>query len=151
LQQIDQVLCSQGYQKEKDTPGELLYGRGSKAGRILGGGLSSRQEFRVTSEADGGLVLVTIRGTASVMKTGALGISKMRKELARLSGLILTQFPPCPRPQDAPPGDLGRFAAVMTAPDRGRANEYVVMIVVILIVVIGVFAGLIAVAWAVLG
>ena len=145
LQRIDRVMRSEGYAKEKETPDETRYGRGSKAGRILGGGLSGRQEFRVTVGKGAGVVLLCVRGTASVASAGALGISKMRKELARLSELILEQFAPCPGPEDLAPEDLGRFAAVMAGRGARRTGEYVMVIVIMLVV--AAVAGCVALAW----
>jgi hypothetical protein len=55
LVQICDVLRAEGYEQESGPAGETLFGRGNKAGRLLGGGLSSRQEFQVTSEQDGDL------------------------------------------------------------------------------------------------
>ena len=147
LQQIDQALRSESYQKEKDTANDILYGRGSKAGRILGGAFSSRQEFRVITDRDGDLVLLCVQGTATVASAGAIGISKMRKELARLGALIMSRFAPCPDPQDVAPEDLGRFGDVLARRPAGRESEYALVIVVMLIVAL--VAGLTA-AWVVI-
>ena len=147
LQQIDQVFLSDGYEKEKDKANVMIYGRGSKGGRILGGGLSSRQEFRIIVENDSDLVLLCIQGTASVATAGAIGISKMRKELARLSDLILSRFAPCPDPEDIAPKDMGRFGRVLARRPMGRGGEYTMIVVIMLIVAI--VAGLTA-AWVVI-
>lgn len=147
LQQVDRVLRSEGYDKEKDAADRQLYGRGSKGGRILGGGFSSRQEFRVTVDRDGNLTLLSVQGTATVATAGSIGISKMRKELARLSGLILGQFASSPEPQTLAPEVLGRFGNVLTQRPSGRGSEYAMVIVIILIVAI--ISGMVA-AWAVI-
>jgi hypothetical protein len=110
--------------------------------------LSSRQEFRVVVQPDDQWTFLSVQGVASVATSGALGISKMRNELARLSSLIMVGFEACPDPQGMASGDLGRFAAAFTAPEPGRGGEYALVIIVV--VVIAVVAGLVA-AWAVLG
>lgn len=147
LERIVQVLRSEGYQRENSWPGSQVYGRGSKTGRFLAGGLSSRQEFQVSTQPDGELTLITVQGTATVVTAGALGISKARKELARLSGLIMGHLGPCPDPKEVRPA-LGRFASIMTQRPAGRAGEYAMVIILMLIVAL--VAGLFAV-WAVVG
>ena len=145
LQYIELLLTPEGYVKETDTTDGIIYGRGNKASRILGGGLSARQEFRLTSKRDGDLALLCLRGTASLATAGAIGISKMRKELARLGGVILSRLAPSASPESVAPEALGRFAPIMTGRQPDRGGEY---LMVIILVLIAAAAGGLAAAWA---
>lgn len=147
LRQIVHVLESEGYSKEKDMSDGGLYGRGSKGGRFLGGGLSSRQEFRVTTIRQGGLALIAVKGTASVADAGAMGISKMRKELARLVALILPRFGFSPEPHEANPEAMGPFLEIMIGSEAGRGSEYAMVIILVLTAAV---AGGLAAAWAII-
>jgi len=143
---IDQIFAAEGYELEEKHPGVAVYGRGSKTARFLGGGLSGRQEFRATVEAGGDLVFICIAGTASVLSAGAMGVSKMRKELARLEGCIRAQVGDAPGPAAVDPQSMGPFAQRMTPKRRSKAGQYAVVIIVMLIiaVVVGIMAAMAA-------
>ncbi len=132
---VDGVLADQGYEREATAPDGVVavYGRGSSGARILLGGFSGRQEFRVTEDTDGDLVLITIAGTASILTAGALGVSKMRKELARLNECMAAELGAAPDAPAVADEELGLFADRMKSGKvKSRAGEYTLIIIVTL-------------------
>ncbi len=133
MQCVEHILKKEGYAKEKSTPGSALFGRGSKAARLLAGGLSGRQEFRLTSTAEGELTLLSLQATAWVMIGGAMAIAKMRKELARLGELILSKLGRGDAPESLPPDALGRFAPLFTGREPGSKHGYQALIIAVML------------------
>jgi hypothetical protein len=146
---LDALMQQQGYAIEQPSPGGRIYASGSMAGQVLLGGLSDRKKYNLTIAVDGDLALVTLESTANVLTSGAIGISKMRKELARLAGIIQQVLGPAPDPMALPPETLGRFAGQLTTKEAGKTTQYLLIIgVIVLVVMIAVCAGIFGLAAA---
>jgi hypothetical protein len=144
---VHQMFTGQGYVLESRTQQGNLYGRGSKAGRLLAGGLSGRQEFRASVRAGGDKVLLTMANAASALTGGAIGVAKGRKELERLIAILTAGTPASPDASTLPPQALGPFTHEMLAGDKNRGLQYaLVVVIVIVFAIIGAILGFMAVA-----
>jgi len=76
-------LC-EGYRLEDGNAYDAVYGIGNNLMRILFGAFVKRFKFKVRVAAGGSGSVVTVEKAMSGMMGGAIGYSKMKKELARV-------------------------------------------------------------------
>jgi hypothetical protein len=83
---IDKFFTQKGYRLEGGgTPGNGVYSTGSAAMRVLFGGFAKRFKFSVSIAPVAEGVRLHLAKAMSGAGGGALGYSKMKKELAKLS------------------------------------------------------------------
>ena len=83
-QAVQDFFVAEGYRLESGQLHDAVYGIGSDMMRFLLGGFVKRNKFKVQIRPSGDGSSVSVeKGMAGVMG-GALGYSKMKKELARI-------------------------------------------------------------------
>ncbi len=85
-------FAAQGYRQESGEKLSGTYGTGNDLLRLLLGGLIKRYKFNFQIELRGTGVLLTVSKGMSGAMGGALGYSRMKKELARIFAELQNQF-----------------------------------------------------------
>lgn len=102
-QAIAGFFAGQKYRLEQGTPVNGVYGTGSKAMRILFGGLAKRNKFNVMiTPTPDDMTRLDVSKAMSGAMGGLVGYSRMNKEFQRVLG-ILHQFYSTHAPQPPQP------------------------------------------------
>ncbi|MDB2687635.1 hypothetical protein N9Y42_10535 [Mariniblastus sp.] len=83
-QAVQDFFVAEGYRLERGELHDAVYGIGSDMMRIFLGGFVKRNKFKVQVRPSGDGSSVQVNKGMSGMMGGALGYSKMKKELARV-------------------------------------------------------------------
>jgi hypothetical protein len=137
IEEIRRIMYQYGYKEERGSGGEIMFASGgSKTSSVLWGGLAGRNEFflRAIEGTENSLILVSL--PASVFNQGAIGISRMRKELLRLSRTILPALGSPPHADSVDPSVLGGFGVRMKAKSPSRTPQYIMIAVAMIIAMI---------------
>jgi len=79
---------SEGHKLESGTSTDGIYGIGSNLMRVLFGAFAKRYSFKVTITESGSVSTVSVDKAMSGAMGGAIGYSKMKKELARIQEAV---------------------------------------------------------------
>ncbi len=88
---IDQFFFKQGYKLEEGSKGNGIYGKGNKILRFILGGFVNRFKYKVRVEKKEDMVVNVTKAMSGAMG-GAIGYSKMKKEMKRLITLLNELF-----------------------------------------------------------
>jgi len=83
------MFTQEGYKLEEGTKLDGVYGTGSAAGRVFGGGFVKRYKFsiKIFQSQDGG-TLIHFDKAMSGMSGGLIGVGKMNAENDRIYALL---------------------------------------------------------------
>jgi len=89
-QAVETFFLAEGYRLEAGEPHDAVYGIGNNVLRILFGAFIKRYKFKVQVLPSGnGSSISVVKGMSGAMG-GAIGYSKMKKELARVREALQT-------------------------------------------------------------
>lgn len=86
--QVANIFADEGYRLETGSPVDGMYGIGNNVLRIIFGAFIKRFRFHVTVSPIAGGSIVRIEKGMSGAMGGAIGYSKMKKELQRIRELV---------------------------------------------------------------
>jgi len=89
---LNLFFTSEGYTLLKEKPGEKTYKKGNKMLRYLLGAFVKYNQLFVAIKTQGDLYSVMVQRDSTGMSGGAIGMSQVRKEFARMTEAFKAHF-----------------------------------------------------------